>query len=273
MIAATATVLAAVSAVAGTPQSGNAVAVGNFDSSQPKAKSQSHKHEHKEDSMFSSVNAHLYADSTYGSDGHPKAGIHRVNNCKYPAWFASVVAGDADPIPYALRSGHTVYSPYTVGPGVSEKYADQEFELLTPDLPVVQLEYKLGGDDRADTMFYDLSFIDCGEDSSSAKGACAFVDGGYLISFDEGGDSDDCPNIYCPHHDDPNQKCRSAYYQPDDRETFVCVREADFWNKVNMTITFCPSDESIAEFTTTLASDDAGPIDAAQNASSKHSNT
>lgn len=211
--------------------------------------------------IFATPNGHSRADETFGDDGVPNAGIHRVNRCGYSAWYVSVPAGEYEPTPYELRPGDTVYSPYTVGVGVSEKYADQEFELLTPDLPVVQLEYKLGGDDSPDTMFYDLSFIDCGPDSNSATGPCVFEEGGYHISFDKGNVPLNCPDIYCPHKDDPNQHCRSAYYQPDDIETFVCVDEADFWNTVNMTLTFCPDDEMLAEFGAESDSDDGDADD------------
>lgn len=209
--------------------------------------------------IFAIPDAHAEADKTYGDDGVPNAGINRVNKCGYSAYYISVPAGGVDMVPYEVRPGDTVYSPYTVGTGVSEKYADQEFELLTPDIPVVQLEYKLGGDDSPDTIFYDLSFIDCGSDSISATGPCPFTEGGYHISFDKSNllrMPSNCPDIYCPHKDDPNQHCRSAYYQPDDVETFVCVDTADFWNSVNMTLTFCPDDEMLAEFGAESDSDD-----------------
>jgi hypothetical protein len=148
------------------------------------------------------------------------------NNCQGTIYSFTITPEGLMSASNGIAPGKWYKEPYqypSVG-GVSIKLSGSDSD--SNDVPITQLEYCF----NQTIIWYDLSNVNCGPTSQTAKGMCPFLYGGMYLEVDQV----DCPTRTCESQD---LLCPQAYNFPD--EDWV-VRQCDY-NGNDLVMYFCSS--------------------------------
>ena len=153
-------------------------------------------------------------------------GVAFYNNCNASIYSFTTLPAPAGVVHTSngITPGSWYWEPYQYpdNGGVSIKLSRSN----GTDGPITQLEYSFTGQ----TLWYDLSNVNCGPTSQTSNGDCPFLDGGMFLETDQEG----CPTSTCMNQD---LQCSQAYNLPDDN---WAVRMCEY-NNSNLVMFFCSS--------------------------------
>ncbi|KAF1983331.1 hypothetical protein K402DRAFT_396806 [Aulographum hederae CBS 113979] len=153
-------------------------------------------------------------------------GVALYNNCDFDVYTSTVIEGSVPSNPSKVKSTQWYWEPYVhprVGGAVLRLGKAANAGAIT------QLEYKV----NAGMMYYDISNIDCGATSLTAKAQCPFLNGGMFLKSDD----PNCPTRQCLTGD---KACRQAYNAPDDNWAVGGCK----FNNHNLVLYMCQSSSS-----------------------------
>jgi hypothetical protein len=166
--------------------------------------------------------------SGFPLSSYDTGGVAFFNSCNSTIFsFTTTSVGIVYANSIETHSWHWEPYQYPVdGSGVSIKLSRSNSS--DNSVPITQLEYSFTGQ----TLWYDLSNVNCGPTSQTSRGECPFLDGGMFLEVGQEG----CPTSACNSED---LQCPQASNLPSDN---WAVRSCDYNNK-NLLMFFCSSVE------------------------------
>lgn len=154
-------------------------------------------------------------------------GVSMYNNCNTTVYSWTVTYAGTVNTSNGILPGKWYWEPYqypTSGTGTSIKMSVNDWNAAGP---ITQLEYSF----NSDTIWYDLSNIDCGPTGSSSTEPCPFLTGGMFLTSSQ----NQCPTVTC---ESGIVECKTVYNVPDDNSV---VRTCAASN--NLVFFMCSSQE------------------------------
>ena len=163
--------------------------------------------------------------SSFALSQRGTGGVAFYNNCGANIYSFTTTPAGVVHISDGISPDSWYWEPYQYpgdGNGVSIKLSRSN----NTSGPITQLEYSFSGQ----TLWYDLSNVNCGPTSQTSHGDCPFLNGGMFLKVDQEG----CPSSVCNSQD---VQCHQAFNLPDDN---WAIRSCEY-NNNNLVMFLCSS--------------------------------